>query len=590
MRLVSQSLSHLYRNPRAFAQRLALERRLIIQSGLRGVSAILLPVIQEDLIHKISSALKALGIDGVEPMIEFPGDLTHGDFATNVALAGAKVAGTTPRELAEKLVAELGEIEGVEKVNIAGPGFINFILSREYFSKKIQGVGETWGRGEKLKGKNILVEYAQPNLFKPFHIGHLLNTAVGESLSRVSQFSGATVRNISYPSDISLGVAKAIWSILKNKKEDDLTIDAMGEAYVDGTKQYEESEEAKKEINAIHTALHTAEDGDAWRVYQKGRALNVEYFNHITARLGSSFDHMFFESESGVIGKEIVMRHTPEVFQESEGAIIFKGEDYGLHTRVFLTSQGLPVYEAKDIGLLSLKFEKYNPDLSIVVTDVEQKQYFEVVKKAASLINKTWGDNSLYWQHGRLRFAGGKVSSRYGNVPLAEDLLEKVISIVSEKAKEEDPAVSEKVALASLKYAFLRGGSGKNIVFDFEKSVAVEGDSGPYLQYSYVRARGVLDKVKNANDGSFNVPKEVSNVERLLTRFPSVVARSADEYEPHYITTYLTELASAFNSWYAQEKVIGSKYEAYYLQVVRAFAHTMKNGLWLLGIEAPEKM
>ena len=286
--------------------------------------------------------------------------------------------------------------------------------------------------------------------------------------------------------------------------------------------------------------------------------------------------------------KEIVTNNTPKVFQKSEGAIIFKGEEYGLHTRVFLTSKGLPVYEAKDIGLLSLKFDTYHPDLSIVITDVEQKQYFEVVKKAASLINAEWGNKSLYWQHGRLRFAGGKVSSRYGNVPLAEDLIEQVKTVVKSKAKEMNDDIDEQVALASLKYAFLRSGSGKNVVFDFEKSISVEGDSGPYLQYSYVRAISVLKKGESS--GQIEAPEHIPEFERLIPRFPNVVLRAAQEYEPHFIVTYLTELAGAFNSWYAQEKIIGSTHEAYNLALTNAFAHTMKNGLWLLGIEAPEKM
>lgn len=536
----------------------------------------------------IKKALDVLGVKDVEPQLEFPADLSHGDFATNVALVGAKQVGTSPHALAEKIIEHLGSIDGVERTEIAGPGFINFKLARDYFAGVVSRIDSKWGRNESLNGKIILVEYAHPNLFKPFHVGHLLNTAVGESLSRVSQFSGAEVHNVSYPSDISLGVAKAVWSILKNGKENKLDIDVMGEAYVDGTKQYEESEKAREEINAINIILNTTQEGDAWHVYQKGRELNLEYFKHITARLGSKFEHLFFESESGVIGKEIVTNNTPKVFQKSEGAIIFKGEEYGLHTRVFLTSKGLPVYEAKDIGLLSLKFDTYHPDLSIVITDVEQKQYFEVVKKAASLINAEWGNKSLYWQHGRLRFAGGKVSSRYGNVPLAEDLIEQVKTVVKSKAKEMNDDIDEQVALASLKYAFLRSGSGKNVVFDFEKSISVEGDSGPYLQYSYVRAISVLKKGESS--GQIEAPEHIPEFERLIPRFPNVVLRAAQEYEPHFIVTYLTELAGAFNSWYAQEKIIGSTHEAYNLALTNAFAHTMKNGLWLLGIEAPEKM
>lgn len=578
---------------------------------------------QTVLKNKVTEALKSLGIEGVEPVIEYPADLSHGDFATNAAMAaaanfrkkGAKeledlssdikprevivgvvsneegLSWSSPRDLAEKLkdILTKAAIPGVKKIEVAGPGFINFRLTREYFSKTVNEVDEGFGKNESLKNKKILLEKSAPNLFKPFHIGHLVNLSIGESLSRLMQFSGGDVTDIAYPSDISLGVAKAVWAIMEKGVQGELTINTLGECYVYGTQKYDEDEDVKEKIIEINKKLNAKEAGVEWDIYQKGREINLEYFERITARLGSSFSGMFFESDAGEVGKDIVEKNIGKVFQESQGAVIFPGEEYDLHTRVFLTSNKIPVYETKDIGLLKLKFEKYNPDLSIVITDVEQKQYFEVLKKAAELIQPELSDRSLYWQHGRLRFAGGKVSSRYGNVPLAEDLVEQVKEIVSKKAKDENPEVAEQVALASLRYAFLRSSAGKNIVFDFEKSVSVEGDSGPYLQYSYARAMSVLNKADGDGAGE-QVSETVPEFERLLPRFPAVVERAASEYEPHYVTTYLTELASSFNSWYATEKIIGSEDEQYKFALTKAFARTMKNGLWLLGIEAPEKM
>ena len=543
----------------------------------------------DNLKKRVTEALKALGIQGIEPVLEFPAELAHGDFATNAALAAAASAGMNPRELAEKIVAELGNIDGVEKIEVAGPGFINFHLSREYFSKTVDEVDEKWGKNISLSEKKILLEKSAPNLFKPFHIGHFLNVSTGESLSRLMRFSGGEVTDVAYPSDISLGVAKAVWGILDKGTQDNLTINALGEAYVHGTQQYDDNESAKEKINEINKILNTEKTGEYWDVYEKGKEINLRYFKEITKRLGSEFSDYFYESEAGVVGKEIVEENIGTVFKESQGAIIFEGEEYGLHTRVFLTSNKISVYETKDIGLLKQKFEKYNPDVSIVITDVEQKQYFEVVRKAAELINSEWGEKSLYWQHGRLRLEGRKISSRYGNVPLAEDLIENVKEMMGTKKPEAGDEVAEQVAIGALKYAFLKSGSGSNIVFDFEKSVSLEGDSGPYLQYSYARAKSVLEKA--GNTGSTELALELTpEFERLLPRFPAVVERAAKEYEPHYVTTYLTELASAFNSWYAQGKIIGGENEAYKLALTAAFAQTMENGLWLLGIEAPEKM
>lgn len=547
-------------------------------------------MVQEILRKKVIQALEQLGIEGIKPIIEFPGELSHGDFATNAALVAAKAAGMNPLELAEKIVNELGIIENVSKIDIAGPGFINFHLSRGYFSGVVSKVDDGFGKNHSLKNKKILIEKSAPNLFKPFHVGHLLNLSIGESLSRLMRFSGGTVMDVAYPSDISLGVAKAVWAIIDAGIENELTIHALGECYVYGTQKYDEDEKIKERIIEINKKLNAKVEGVEWSVYQKGRELNLAYFKEITTRLGSEFSGYFFESESGAAGKEIVEKNVGDIFEKSDGAIIFPGEKYGLHTRVFLTAAGLAVYETKDIGLLKLKFETYTPDVSLVFTDVEQKQYFEVIKKVAELINPEWAEKSTYWQHGRLRLEGGKISSRYGNVPLAEDLIEKVKEIILEKKPGTVFAVAEQIAQAALKYAFLKSSSGKNVIFDFEQSVSIEGDSGPYLQYSYARAKSVLEKAGDKNKAPESAPESAPDFERLLVRFPAIVERAAKEYEPHYVTTYLTELAGAFNSWYAREKIIGSENECYKLALVRAFAQAMKNGLWLLGIEAPEKM
>lgn len=543
------------------------------------------------------------GVSLGEVVVEHPADLARGDYATPVALLLGKREGRSPREIAEDLAKKLeaADIEEVEKIEVAGAGFLNFFLTRDFFREQIQKATEfsdEWGKNESLRGKKYLVEKSAPNLFKPFHVGHLLNISIGESLSRLFRHSSAEVVDVAYPSDISLGVAKAVWAIMKKGIGENLSINQIGECYVYGTKMYEEDAIAKQEIDTINRELNLQQEGEAWGIYQRGRELNLGYFDQITKRLGSTFAGHFFESDSGRVGKEVVLEHLGDVFEESEGAIIFRGENYGLHTRVFITSQGLPVYEAKDIGLLKQKFEHYDPDLSVVITDVEQREYFQVIKQAASLINKEWAKRSLYWQHGRLRFAEGKISSRLGNVPLAEDLLEQVKQIVSEKIRnperfleDEMRVINEVVAIGALKYAFLRSGSGKNIIFDFEKSVSLEGDSGPYLQYAHARGCSILEKGSAVVFHSNKIPTTPWAIERLLYQFEEVVERAAEEFEPHYVATYLLELASAFNSFYAVERIIDDEeFGAYKLALTKAFTVTMKNGLYLLGIEAPTKM
>jgi arginyl-tRNA synthetase len=396
-------------------------------------------------------------------------------------------------------------------------------------------------------------------------------------------------------------VAKAIWSLRRsNDSVAELTVHDLGKAYVDGTRAYDEDEVAKSEIIEINRKLNEKIPSSEYDLYRKGVEINLEYFKRITARLGSTFDGMFFESESGILGKKIVESHLGTVFAESQGAIVFKGEDYGLHTRVFITSRGLPVYEAKDIGLLKLKFDKYNPDLSVVITDVEQRQYFEVVKKAASLIESTWAERSLYWQHGRLRFQSGKISSRYGNVPLAEDLLEqvkvKVLEVVMQSvhvAEIDHSTLTEQIALGALKYAFLKPSAGHNIVFDFEHSISLTGDSGPYVQYAYARACSIMRSGADAGL-TLAVGNTMSENQRIVVRhlvqFPDVIARAVSDFSPHHIAQYVGELASIYNSWYSKEHVLGDAEAEHRLAITQAVAITLRNALTLLGIPAPERM
>lgn len=549
---------------------------------------------QDILKKKVEEALSALGIDGIEPIIEFPGELEHGDFATNAALAAAKAASMNPRELSEKIVVELGTIDGVEKIETAGLGFINFHLTREYFSKVISEVDENWGENGLLRGKKIMVEYAQPNPFKPFHIGHLMSTTIGESISRLVEKSGAETFRANYQGDIGLHVAKALWAIQNG--DFDLTDPvSIGDAYAYGHSQFEESEKVKEEIVELNKKV-AAQDPSIQELYKKGYDTSMDHFEDLYTILNTKFDHYFFESQALPIGLKLVENGKEEgIFEESEGALVFKGEEYGLHTRVFVTKFGTTTYETRDLGLPLLKKKEFDFDTSITTTAVEQKSYFEVVFKVFSLLNPDFKGELKNVTHGMMQLASGKMSSRKGNVITGESLIRDMREMALEKMSdreltEDKQSIADSVGVAAIKYVVLRQSLNKDIVFDQEASLSFEGNSGPYLQYSYARAKSVLRKAPALELTLEQIPEAIPEFERLIPRFPAVVERATLEYEPHYVTTYLTELASSFNSWYAAEKIIGAEDEAYKLALTKAFAQTMKNGLWLLGISAPEQM
>lgn len=548
----------------------------------------------------IADALQAkFGVSDVVFSLERPKDLSHGDYATNVALIASKQLGKNPTEIATELMQVLQSADSrIASVSVAAPGFINFELDRSVILDILADVNkDSWGQTTVYEGKKILVEHSSPNLFKPFHIGHLMNNTVGESITRLAKASGADVSTMSFPSDVSLGVAKAVFILLEKYGADFAPeqVSILGDAYVEGTKRYEDDESVQTRVKEIADNLYAQTPSPEWSLYERCKEFNIAYFETIVARLGSHFDSYIYESEAGVDGKKLVLAHTPKVFTESEGAIVYTpDESQKLHTAVFINSKGNPTYEAKDLGLLELKFAKHNPDLSIFITDAQQVSHFNVVLDAAMHINPLWKQHSLHRYHGRMSFKGQKMSSRLGGVPLAEDVLATVVEEVKEKNADITPESAEMIGIAAIRLVILRAMPGKDINFDPETSLSFEGDSGPYLQYTAVRAMSLVKKGEEAGIApSMQKPIVGTEIlERMIARFPDIVIRCQTEWTPHYLVTYLMELAQAFNSYYGQQKIIDDNTEAsaYRLGITHALYRTMTKGLALLGSTVPEKM
>lgn len=553
------------------------------------------------IITALTRVLGDLGIEGVTPSLEHPGDLSHGDYSTNVALAAAKSAKKNPKALADEIVEKLGAVPGVEKITVAGPGFINFHLTRKFFSDSvtdIAAVGKEWGKNGVLKGKRIMYEFTDPNPFKVFHIGHLMSNTIGESLARLAEWGGATVVRANYQGDIGPHVAKCLWGLMK-KGGDAHDVAALGEAYTFGSEAYENDVKAKEEIEDINKRLY-ANDDSLKLMYDAGRKTSLDHFEELYALLGTKFDYYFFESETGPVGMDVVRVGLEKgVFEVSEGAVVYKGEKIGLHTRVFITKAGTPTYETKELGLDKTKFEKEKLDSSIIITANEQNGFFLVVLAAMKEVLPEVAERTSHVSHGMMELTSGKMSSRKGNVVTGESLIEEMREhalqkMIDRELGDEKRSIADAVAIAAIKFTVLKQGTGKNIIFDPEQSLSFEGDSGPYLQYSHTRALSVLAKARaeKIQPSGAMVPEKVTDLERVLYRFPEVVMRATAEHEPHFVTTYLTELASMFNSWYAHEKIVdpADPHSPYKVALTEAFAVTMKNGLWLLGIKAPEKM
>ncbi len=563
----------------------------------------------------INSALKELGVTDTSFVVERPAEMSHGDYSTNVALATAKKLGKNPRAFAEEIKSLLERVEDddIAAVEIAGPGFINVRCSKSYFIRELGELlqqGVSYGNNETLKHKKVIVEYTDPNPFKEFHIGHLMSNTIGESIARILEASGGETKRACYQGDVGLHVASAVWGMTQEALPDESAdigtkVEFLGRAYARGAQTAKFDDIVKHDIVVLNKKIYDRNDAHVNQLYDLGRAWSLEYFEIIYKRLGTAhnstegkaFDFYFFESNTGIFGKEVVHAH-PEVFVESDGAIVYKGDEaMGLHTRVFLNKEGLPTYEAKELGLAKIKYDAYPYDHSTVVTGNEINDYFKVLLDAMAQVFPELAAKTEHISHGMMRLTTGKMSSRTGDVISANTLINDTKTTALQKFKagmfsnEEQDRIAEMVAVGAIKYAILRQATGKDIIFDVEQSLSFEGDSGPYLQYTNARAHSLLEKAGEKKANPEALVGEVSTLHRTLLFFPEVVLRASIEREPHYIVTYLTQLAREFNAYYANTQILGdSPDEPYKLALVSACAQVMERGLALLGIMAPAQM
>lgn len=545
------------------------------------------------------------------PNIDFdilvPTNPEMGDYSTNIAFVLAKKEGRNPEEIGKEVIKDFnkeGDFKAMfSKIEFAKPGFINFYLSDDFLREHLNKIVEdkNYGFNETMKSKVVMVEYTDPNPFKLFHIGHLMSNAIGEAISRLYESSGARVLRVTWQGDVGMHIAMAVWAIKMSKAGTMPSGDAsfeekmnyLGKAYATGAMAYKEGDTSvKKEIEEVNKSIYKKDGDEIDQIYNTGRQWSLDYFEEIYNRLGSKFDHYFFESELGEKGMEIV-RQRPDVFEESEGAVIFKGEKYGLHTRVFINSSGLPVYESKELGLNKEKFELYNPDLSIIITGNEINEYFKVLLKVMELTMPEVAAKTRHISHGMLRLPTGKMSSRTGDVITADSLIEQI----KNKLPDSESETKEKIAIGAIKYSILKQSLGHDIIFNFEKSLSVKGDSAPYLQYTYARLNSILEKDGSRPESStinfkyLVEPVELALIKQLI-KFPDVVMDSGKELAPQYLALYLYELANTANRFYESVRVLDNEEpkRLALLALIEIVASILKKGLDILGIETPKRI
>ena len=370
----------------------------------------------------------------------------------------------------------------------------------------------------------------------------------------------------------------------------------LGQAYALGSQEFEASEGVKKEVADLNKKIFD-HDSSIYPLYEEGREWSLDYFEEIYKRLGTKFDYYYLESEVGKVGQKIVEDNLKKgIFEKSDGAIIFPGEKFGLHNRVFINSLGLPTYEAKELGLAPTKYKDFAYDLSVIVTGNEIKDYFKVLLEALAQILPDLAKKTKHITHGMVRMPGGKMSSRLGNVILGEWLLDEAKERVKKEFTSVSDQLAEEIATGAVKYSLLKGNVGQEVNFSFEESISLNGNSGPYLQYTHARCKSVLGKGPVTRDRepvfSGDIKDEELKLLRALCHFEEVVSDAAAAFAPNVVANFLHDVAQKYNSLYNNLPILkaGEPERARRLFLTQATADILAKGLWLLGISAPGKM
>jgi arginyl-tRNA synthetase len=568
---------------------------------------------------------------GKTASIEHPADPSHGDYSTNVALKvhggkGAKVQsnseplnlGTSvpnPMEVANEIVNKIrsaGMPEYIAKIEVVQPGFINFWLSPEYLANQVGEVlkeKENFGRLTIGKGKTVIVDYSSPNIAKPFGIGHLRSTVIGQAIYNLYQSAGWRTIGDNHLGDWGTQFGKLIYQVQRDKgsKLQSLTIEKLEKMYVDFHKKAEKHPELEDEARKYFQMLE-AGDKEARRIWQVCVDLSLKEFNRVYDLLGIKIDNAYGESFYEDKMPAVIERaKRKKLAVESQGALVIPFDELKIPPGILIKSDGATTYFTRDQACIEFRNEKWQPDLFIYEVGSDQKLHFQQVFAGAVKLGYGKKEQFVHVAHGLIRFPKGKMSTRAGTTVHLEIVLEEAIKralkIIKKSAtgrgisSKQQQEVARAVGIGAIKYFDLKHQPETDIIYDWENMFQLEGDSGPYLQYSFARCQSVLKKFsifnfqfsKNYQYPNFNIEEII--VLRTLYRFPEVIQAAAETYSPNLLCNFLFDLAQKYNNFYNKHRIIGSgEAEEFRLALTVGVGQVLKNGLGILGIATPERM
>lgn len=597
-----------------------------------------------------SSVIKAVkelyGADITENMVqlqktkrEFEGSLTL------VVFPFLKISRQKPETTAEAIGNWLVEnCEHVERFNVV-KGFLNLVLAQQSWIKLLNAISADEHYGERKAGADaplVMIEYSSPNTNKPLHLGHVRNNLLGWSLAQIMEANGNRVVKTNIVNDRGIHICKSMLAWLKwgngetpetsGKKGDHL----IGDYYVAFDKHYREEvkeleakfkaegmtdEEAEKKakdeaplIKEAHDMLvkWEANDPEVRALWEKMNSWVYAGFDETYKALGVGFDKIYYESQTYLKGKAKVEEGLEKglFFRKDDNSVWADLSDEGLDQKLLLRSDGTSVYMTQDIGTAEMRFNDYPIDKMIYVVGNEQNYHFQVLSILLDRLGFKWGKELVHFSYGMVELPNGKMKSREGTVVDADDLIAAMIDDArrtseelgkfADMSDEERAEVSRMVGMGALKYFILKVDARKNMLFNPEESIDFNGNTGPFIQYTYARIRSILRKaeaqgiaVPEAFNGNVNLSVKETELIQKMNEYEAAVRQAGIDYSPSGIANYCYELTKEFNQFYHDFSILGADTDdekALRLLIAKNVAKTLKNGMRLLGIEMPERM
>lgn len=560
---------------------------------------------KNQIVNLLSQNIEVLTSEEISQLIEIPPKPEMGDFAFP-CFRLAKSYHKAPPMIAQDLKESIGDQAFLSEIKVIG-GYLNFYVDKAQYAQQIidkYNNATDYGCSDQGKDKTICIDYSSPNVAKNFHVGHLRTTIIGNSLYKIFSKLGYKVVRINHLGDWGTQFGKLIVAYKKwgsREAVEEKGIEELMDIYVKFHEEAEKDDSLNDEARAWFLKMEQG-DEEALEIWQWFRDISLKEFMRVYNILGMEFDSFAGESFYRDKTADVIKRLTDDgLLKESQGAMIVPLDEYDMPPCIVAKKDGSSIYATRDLAAILYRKATYNFDRCLYVTGLEQKLHFAQVFKVIELMGNDYAKNLVHIPYGLVSLKSGKISSRKGNVIFAEDLLRESINKTTSIIEEKNPDIPDKeevakqVGIGAIIFNDLYNQRIKDVIFDWNKLLNFDGETGPYVQYTYARASSVLRKIGEVPDTiDYTLLTDEASIGLLkeIERYPQVIKDAAERYEPSVIARYSIDLAHAFNKFYHECQINVEDETTKYTRtnVVKIARYIIKDALSLLGIQCPEQM